>query len=149
MASPKQVVEKIYEDISRSNLSSVLPILDEHITIYMASSLPDGGEFHGRDGFMSMIARRFQLWERFEKTSFQYFLSESESDNGVVVTGNLTGKLLTVSESIIMPFVDQWRLRDGKVIEYRVFYWDAIRLMQYIQPLSFTPSPSQNGSSSN
>ncbi len=133
MFSSRQIIEKIYDDISQGNLSGVLPVLDEHIAIHLAGSLPWGGEFHGRNGFMSMISRRFQLWETYQKSSLHYFLSDSEADNRIIVTGEINGKLTTATDSIVLSFVDLWRLKNGKVIDYMVFYFDTIRLLHYVQ----------------
>jgi len=136
MPTPKQIIEKIYADISQGNVSSVLPVLDEHVAIYMPRSLPWESEFHGRDGFMSMLTRRFQLWEIYQKNALRYFTSEQDFNTGIIVTGEITGKLIITSDSITIPFVDQWLLTDGQVIEYKVFYWDIIELVQYVHQVS-------------
>ncbi|MFD1142395.1 nuclear transport factor 2 family protein [Larkinella insperata] len=129
MASSKHLIEEIYDHIARGNLSKVLPVLDEHIRVYVPESLPFGGAYLGRDGYVSMLSKAMQTWQTPIVRPQHYYLPENASDDLLIVSGEFEVTLPGAEATSVFPFVDQWRVRDRTIVELRIFYWDTARLL--------------------
>ncbi|GAB3879180.1 hypothetical protein GCM10028824_42210 [Hymenobacter segetis] len=129
MPNSKQIIEGIYRHIQENNLSKVLPLLDEHVQIHVPESLPFGGIYHGRAGYISLFSAITQTWASLQTESIQYYTRNDVPDDVVVATGELRAQLQRNNAPYAMPFMNHWHLKDGKVIELTVFYWDTALLL--------------------
>ncbi|MGI4870882.1 MAG: nuclear transport factor 2 family protein [Janthinobacterium lividum] len=129
MPSSKQIIEGIYNLIRQNNLSKVLPLLDEHVQIHVPESLPFGGIYHGRAGYISLFSAITQTWASLSTESIQYYTRDGAPEEVVVATGELTAQLQRNNAPYAMPFMNHWRLHDGKVTALTVFYWDTAMLL--------------------
>ncbi len=140
MTNNKQIIEGLYQNMSERNLSKVLPALDEHLKIWVPKSLPFGGEFLGREGFIAMVSKINQTWEYLKIAYLHYYLSEEISADQLLVQGKMLGKAFQADESYSFHFINQWRLRDNRIIEHRVFVDDTFELLHYLNKHTGNPS---------
>lgn len=75
--------------------------------------LPVGGRHEGKDAAAQALARIGESWEDFSAVPDEYH----ESGDTVVVLGHAEGKAKETGESVKYPFVQVWRMRDGKAAE--------------------------------
>ncbi len=132
MMNNKQIIEGLYQNMFERNISKVLPVLDEHIKIWVPKSLPFGGEFLGREGFIAMVSKLNQIWEDLKVLYLHYYLPETTGTDHVLVHGKLEGKVFQAEESYTFHFISQWLLKENRIIEHSVFFEDTSELLQYI-----------------
>lgn len=132
MERNKQIVQELYENMSAGNLSKVLPVLDEHLKIRVPKLLPFGGEFLGREGFIAMVSKISQTWEYLKLKYLHYYLPEGNNEEQLLVQGKMEGKAFKADAPYTFQFINQWRLKDHRIIEHSVFFDDTIELLQYL-----------------
>ncbi|HLM72342.1 MAG TPA: nuclear transport factor 2 family protein [Polyangiaceae bacterium] len=121
MSTNVDIVRSIYEAGAKGDLNGILPFLDPNVVIHEAASLPYGGEYHGIEGFSRLAAAVYSTWKSFEVDMTELL------DAGPTVVA-LIQLRVTMKESgqvVEMPLAEVWRLRDGKVVDLRPFYWDT------------------------
>ena len=131
MSNNKQIIEGLYQNMSEHNLSKVLPVLDEHIKVWLPESLPFGGEFLGREGFISMVAKINQVWEKLRIIYLHYYLPEASDGDQILVHGKMEGKAFQADGPYTFHFINQWQLKNNRIIGHRVFFDDTLTLLQY------------------
>ncbi len=121
----QQIVEAIYDAAKRGDLPTIMSYIDPEIEAIEADSLPYGGTFHGLEGFQKLFSLVFASWRSFE------FEVDSVLDGGAYVVALMRVKIgLKGSDTVVDTRVAEfWKLRDGKVIELRPFYWDTAALL--------------------
>jgi ketosteroid isomerase-like protein len=132
MTSSPQTVQSIYQALTQGSLAKVLMLLSEQVVLHQATSLPYGGTFHGREGFIASLTLLSSTWETYRKTP-QLFLANGDD---IAVLGELQAKGHGIVKGLITPFTDHWKLWDGKVIEIRLFDWDTAQLLFYLEQTS-------------
>ena len=146
MPTAKTIIELIYGVVADNNLSRILPVLDEHIVLYIAGYGPRTGEYHGRSGFLTMMAGVYQLCENLSVNSLAYFIPEKDrSPEAIIATGVFEGILLADNKSAVLPFLHYWQLKDEKVVELRAFNWASAELISRIRQEKKGPDLPLNG----
>jgi len=125
-----QTIRSIYQSLEEGKVARVIGLLHEQIVVHQASSLPYGGTFYGREGFISSYSMILSTWALYRKVPAQ-FLSDEEN---VVVLGEVTLKAKRGGVELVLPFVDQWTLQQGAVRQLRKFEWDTAHLLTYLNP---------------
>ena len=126
----QQIIQSIYDAAKCGDLATILSFIDPEIEAFEADSLPYGGTYHGHEGFRRLFSLVFQSWRSFE------FEVDDILDAGEHVVGLLRVKVgLRGSDSDVTTKVAEfWKLRGGKVIELRPFYWDTAALLGNARP---------------
>ncbi|RYC71797.1 nuclear transport factor 2 family protein [Spirosoma sordidisoli] len=146
MPTSRQLIEVVYSVATDSNLSRILPILDEDIVLYMPDYMSIGGEYHGRRGFLTLMSRVYKRWERIELSALVFFIPDHDPlSNAVVTTGLFSGTLLPDSEPVSLPFLHYWQLKDEKIIALRAFSWHSAPLSNRSRQDQNPPNPFLNG----
>ncbi len=83
-----QTVQALYLDFAQGNLSKILAVLDEQTTIYAPKSLPYGGVYKGRDGFIALMTAANKTWDSLRVIPGTAIGNNEE----VVITGSYIGK---------------------------------------------------------
>ncbi|AUX42405.1 uncharacterized protein SOCE26_038360 [Sorangium cellulosum] len=125
----QQVIQSIYDTGKTDDFETILSFMDPDLVIQEAESLPYGGTYHGPEGFHRLIARVF------ESVRSLHVEVEGMLADGDQVIAMLRVKLgLKGSDREFETKVaEYWRLRDGKVIELRPFYWDTAALVSALR----------------
>jgi hypothetical protein len=125
MSTNLEIVRAIYAAGTTGDLEGMLRHIDARFTCYEAPSLPYGGEYHGPEGLSRLFQKVFSVWETFSVELTELL----ESGPTVVALMQLRVKLKGAGQTVEMPVVEIWRLRDGKVVELRPFYWDTAQFL--------------------
>ena len=83
-----QTVQALYADFAQGNLSKILAVLNEHTSIHVPGSLPYGGVYKGRDGFIALMTAANKTWTKLRLIPG----TAVGSDEEVVMTGVFSGK---------------------------------------------------------
>lgn len=92
--------------------------------LHEAASLPYGGMWVGPVSIGKGVQHIFSAFEDFDFVILNYLTGGDE----VVVHVMLSGKSPKTGKVFSMPLLEKWRLRDGKIIEVRPFYFDTARV---------------------
>ncbi len=113
--------EKYSADPSEENWKAVAECLDPEFVLYQAASLPFAGEWRGRDGF--------RAWMRAMADNFTSFKGRDArvitSGDTVIVVLTLVGEARKTGQHIETPLVQVNKVRGGRMLEVRPFYWDT------------------------
>lgn len=124
-----QSVQALYADFAQGNLSAIFAVLSPNTKIYKPDSLPHGGVYQGRDGFISLMTSMNNTWDSIQIVP-ESFLA---SDEGIVATGECIGKKSNRADTIRFPFVHFWKIQLGVVVEIWLYYWDTAAIIAYLK----------------
>jgi uncharacterized protein len=110
------VVRELYARVARNDFDGVLALLADDAEFIQADSLPVGGRYVGRDGFMQMAQRIVAAWPGFAVAPVSFM---SDGAGRVVVLTELSG------QGLGMPMMELWTLHGGKVVRCQPFYFDS------------------------
>ncbi|WP_410605810.1 nuclear transport factor 2 family protein [Amycolatopsis sp. lyj-90] len=106
--------------------------LSPDVRLHQSPDLPWGGEWEGYEGFRGWsieMSRHFDIVDVQNAT----FL---ESGDQVVILCDLRTRSRTTGESLTAPMVQVVTVQDGRITEFRPFYW---HVPDYAQLASATP----------
>lgn len=121
----REIVEKAYKAFFAEGVDGFMKHMPFHPEAVMieADGLPYGGTYRGVEAIRRGIETAVATWDDFA----------GELEN-VAVSGNLAyvyvhlrGKGKKSGKSFAFPIVEVSRFRDGKVVEFRPFYFDTHR----------------------
>ena len=124
-----QMVQALYGDLAKGNLSKILAVLNEHTAIHVPGSLPYGGLYKGRDGFIALMTAANATWA----TQRVIPGTAMGSDEDVVMTGVFTGKAPAAAEGIRFPFLHLWKMPAGVITEIWLYSWDTAARLTYLK----------------
>jgi len=116
-----QVVQSVYEAFGKGDLPAVLAAFDPQIEIVEAESLPYAGVYRGHGGVSQLMQTIGDVWEVFD-VSMERLVAH---DDEVIALLQIKARLRGSARPLEMPVVEVWKLRDGKVLGIRPFYWDT------------------------
>lgn len=97
-------------------------LLDPEFVLFEPESMPYGGEWHGPDGFRRFLRVMDETWSTMGP---QGPLTLIEHGDTVVVLATLHA-ITRATQRLVQPPVCQIvRVRDGRLLEARMFYWDT------------------------
>ncbi|HEY1968861.1 MAG TPA: nuclear transport factor 2 family protein [Pseudonocardia sp.] len=111
------VVRAFTDALQAGDLNTCLELISPNLVFSEAESLPFGGEYRGKDGFLRFlrnVSRHFTV----ELTTPQ--IVGGDSLVAVRVHGKMTSR--ATGRSMPMDVVDLYQLTDGKVARVDVFY---------------------------
>jgi len=121
------VVKKAYEALTNNlGMDVFLSHFAPDAEIHEAPSLPYGGVYKGMEMLPTGMAAIFTAFEDFRFNILNFLTG----DDLVVVHLMLTGRGKKTGKTFSMPLMEMWRIRDGKVIEVRPFYFDTARVIE-------------------
>jgi uncharacterized protein len=59
------LVREGFDAYARGDIATVLALTDRAVEIHMPRNMPNGGTFHGHDGYLLWIERWLDVWEEF------------------------------------------------------------------------------------
>jgi tellurite methyltransferase len=118
MPANSQLIRGLYEAFTRGDVASVLGAFSPGIVWHEAEGFPHGGTYHGPDAIVKNIFMTLGAeWDPFELAPHQ-FVAEGDT---VVVMGQYSGKYRATGKRFSAPFAHCWKVRDGKVVEFRQY----------------------------
>jgi ketosteroid isomerase-like protein len=124
-----QTVQALYADFAQGNLSKILAVLNAHTLIHVPGTLPYGGVYQGRDGFIALMTAANATWTSLRLIPATAVGTEEE----VVMSGVFTGQAAAAAGAIRLPFVHQWKMPAGVITEIWLYSWDTAALLTYLK----------------
>ena len=127
------VVRKLFEAVAQRNPAGVFGAYHPDIVISEAPSLPYGGEYRGQEGAIRHAEGFRSTWDRYQPEASRNLEPEFFAlGDRVTVLWRFRAQRPT-GESIDLPVVSIYRLRDSRIIESRMFHFDTAALLQFLE----------------
>jgi uncharacterized protein len=127
------VVRKLFEAVAHRDPAGVFGAYHPDIVISEALSLPYGGEYRGREGAIRHAEGFRSTWDRYQPEASRNLEPEFlVVGDRVIVLWRFQAQRQT-GECVDLPVVSIYRLRDGRIIESRMFHFDTAALLRFIE----------------
>lgn len=131
LLSPGEVVEQFYtaEAVYMNaggadagvSFAGLAATLDPSVVLHQSPDLPWGGTFRGHGEYEDWARQMSRAFDRLEVKDTRLF----ENGDTVVITCRLVTRSRASSETLDLPMTQVVRVRDGRIVEFRPFYWNV------------------------
>jgi len=119
----RHIVERFYSSLT-GGIEALKPLLHPQIRVIEAESLPYGGTFEGADGLLQILNSLFAAWKDCAVELKQLVVD----GDTVVALLEMRGTGATSGVPFEMSVAEVLRIREGRIIEIKPFYFDTHRL---------------------
>lgn len=116
------VIRKAYQDFAQGNVPAVFAAFDASIAWHVPGHSPLSGHYTGHDQIGGFFQRTMELSGGAFSIEVNNLLAEDD-----LVVALVTVKAQRNGVSASFPEVHVWRMKDGKVIEFREYQGDEQR----------------------
>ncbi|MGW0832686.1 nuclear transport factor 2 family protein [Streptomyces prunicolor] len=117
----RAVVEAMFEAGKKGDVERVVSYLSDDVQIIEPLFLPFGKTYHGKDGFFD-LAQILPNYLDLSAITVHYTIADGDRVAACVgIPDVATGELTR--------FIEQFTVKDGKIVENRLFYHDAAGLV--------------------
>ena len=120
----KQIVKRFLDASMAGDRETMDRLMSPEASVVEAESLPYAGTYKGVPGFLDLVRRVYSTFSDVDVTITEFI---SENDH-VIVMAMLSGKTRRSRTPFQMPVVEDWRLRDDRIIGIRPFYFDTAKM---------------------
>jgi ketosteroid isomerase-like protein len=117
----RQTMLDVMDQLERGEYGAFWKIFDPDVVFYEADSLPYGGVHTGLKAAQDGYAHMSSMFSEMHAT-FEQILAAGDI---VILYLTMSFRVKTNDKTGSMPVVEMFRFRDGKVVEWRVLYFDA------------------------
>lgn len=117
----REIVQAVFDASAEEDWDTVKSFLHDDVQVFEADSLPYAGVFKGPDNFIALNQTVFNTWADANHT-IDHIIADGDH---VVILGNMAGRGKATGLAFSVPLAAVWRLKDGKVVEVRPFYFDT------------------------
>lgn len=113
----RAIVESMFAAANKGDIEGVFSHLSDDIAVIEPLFLPFGGTYRGKDEFLA-LAQILPNYLDVSTITVHYTIADGDRVAACVgITDIATGELTR--------FIEQFTVRDGKIVENRLFYHDA------------------------
>jgi ketosteroid isomerase-like protein len=113
----RAVVEKLYACAQSGDLASIAPLLAEDIVVDEPLFLPYGKVYRGAQEFAGLLGLIGQYLD-LTRVTVHYTIADGDRVAACLGIPDVTTGEMT-------HFIEQSTLRDGRIVEMKLFYYDA------------------------
>lgn len=117
------VLENVEQLMYEGRFNDLGALVHPDFVVHEDFGMPYGGCYQGSDGFSKLVANVVGAWDGL-KTKNLSALDEPGGD-GVLMIVELSGRSRATGEAVEALTSEFWRVRDGKLAEGRVWYFDT------------------------
>jgi ketosteroid isomerase-like protein len=103
-------------------------IFDADAVIHQPAGLPYRGDWRGLDGVTRMFKAMREIWSDMQMADIEATMS----GDLLFMTGRLTLESRATGKTIVQPFAEVLRLKDGKLLDGTPFYYDTAEIQAAI-----------------
>jgi ketosteroid isomerase-like protein len=119
------LVRSFQDRFSKGDVDYVLSILADDIVVHEAPNVPYPGDHRGKDGFKKLAAAFGQVWDR--KRLVDLDVMPAGPDR-VVLAARSDVVAKPTGTSLMLRVIEIYTIRDGKIAEILVHYWDTAEM---------------------
>ena len=125
-----KTLREYWAAMDRYDIDAALQTLDAACIIHIPASLPYGGTYQGHDEIRQFwMSGFFQLYEQPEPLGLQLLVS----GDYVITLQTLKTRIRGSKNELEMPMAETFKLRDGKIVEIRPYYFDTAKMLQVFE----------------
>ncbi|MFJ5265033.1 nuclear transport factor 2 family protein [Streptomyces sp. NPDC088387] len=113
----RAIVEAMFAAANNGDIDAVLSYLSDDITVIEPLFLPFGKAYHGKDEFLGLAQI---LPDYLDVSSITVHYTIADGDRVAACVG-----IKDVATGEPTRFIEQFTVKDGKIVENRLFYHDA------------------------
>ena len=113
----RAIVEAMFAAANNGDVEGVFSYLSEDIAVIEPVFLPFGKAYHGKDEFLGLAQ---VLPDYLDVSSITVHYTIADGDRVAACVG-----ITDVATGQLTHFIEQFTLKDGKIVENRVFYHDV------------------------
>jgi uncharacterized protein len=129
-----ELIRSLFGGVEERDLRTYLAAWHPEVVIREPGSLPYGGEYRGLEGVRRHAAGFMQTWEalqpRDERKLNAIFI---DAGDHVIARWRLKARVPDGEGTLDMPMVGVYKLRDGKLVEAQMFYWDTAAVLRFLE----------------
>jgi ketosteroid isomerase-like protein len=120
-------VRKFLDLVQAGDIQGAVGQMTEDVVVEEMGSIPHSGTFHGRDGFLGLIARFGELYGGFALSDV------SVHDAGEFVVAKMTGTFTSKdgTRQAVMPVTEHYTMRDHLMAHADVYYKDPDQFKEF------------------
>jgi uncharacterized protein len=111
----RQIMQKFYRAGIEGDIDTFFGLLDPGIRLYEPPFLHYGGDYHGIDGFKAAFAAVVEFLD-LSTLVVESLTVQDDQAFAVLSVRTMDGTPISLCE--------QWRLREGRIVSARVWWWD-------------------------
>jgi uncharacterized protein len=138
-------MQRLFTAVERRDLAGVLAAYAPDIVIHEAATLPYGGTYRGLEGGERHAYAYEATWAPLQEPGARSLDAEVlDAGEHVVVLWRQRGQTPDDTRSLDLPAVSVYRMRDGRIVEARMFQQDTAAITQFLAdsgPLEATNEP--------
>jgi ketosteroid isomerase-like protein len=129
-----RTVQSLFDAVDCRDRAGVVAAYDEDIVIHEPASLPYGGDHHGHEGALRHGMGFRAAWDRFQPHDKRGLEPQIIADGDhVAVRWRHRAENAETGDKIDLPAVSIYRMRNGKVVDSRMFHFDTAALVQFLE----------------
>jgi ketosteroid isomerase-like protein len=127
-------IRRLFRGVEERDLEAYIAAGHPEIVIREPGSLPYGGEYHGLEGMRRHAARWMRTWAALQPGD-ERKLDAAFIDAGdhVISCWRLRARTPDGDETLDVPMVGIYKLRDGKLLEAQMFYSDTTEVLRFLE----------------
>ncbi|TKT55420.1 DUF1203 domain-containing protein [Rhizobiaceae bacterium LC148] len=131
---PQAIVERMFSvemaflASEEKDIRQLAEAFAEDVIVREPASLPYRGNWRGLDGIAALFAKMGEVWSDMKVDG----LLVTGSSEEIHLSCNLTMVSRATGRTVIQPFCERLRFRDGRLIEGIPFYYDTQELLEVI-----------------
>lgn len=129
--SPFRVLERFYEAERQymqagganagASFEGMAATMDPDVALHQSPDLPWGGEYRGHQGFKDWSVKMSECFDFLDVRDPEYF----EKDDKLVILCRLVTRSRLHGYELDRPMAQVVTVRDGKITDFRPFYWNV------------------------
>jgi hypothetical protein len=120
------IVRQLFAAVEHRDREAFMRAYDEGVVTHEAPSLPYGGEYRGASGVERHALEYTRAWDGLQGDEERRLDPEFIADGDrVAVLWRQRARHPTSGDTFDMPAVSIYRLRGGRIVESRMFHFDA------------------------
>lgn len=124
--------EEEYISSGGQEFAPIAETLDPTVVLHQAPSLPYGGEWRGHDGFKAWLDAMGEAWEWVTAREPRIVPDGDQ----VIVLVTMHAKARQSQRVMAMPVCQHVTARNGRIVDWRIFYWDTAAVNRVLDPSS-------------
>lgn len=117
----REAVLEAYRAMAAGDNDALMKMLDPNVTFHQAPGLPYGGEAEGVDDLLKLVGTMFGTWSKLHVD----VMDVAVGTDVVIAYLMLDGISRATGSRYVGPTCELMRLRDSKIVEWRLMYWDT------------------------
>jgi len=118
----RAATKRMYELIFSGKLEQATEeFIGDECVLHEAEPLPYAGHYRGKAGYLEIGRKFYSTWEDVISKHITY----AAGGDYVMARFFVTAKHRKTGRQFSMPFIEEFRFKDGKAIEIYVFYYEA------------------------